>query len=220
MYSGTPGNHDSLIVSIPWSIAGITSPWGDLHGHSPPTFFGIGDSGITGIRGQAPMYVNTDGSITGLDINGNTVLWGNMSLSGNLNIPQNDYIRWLTNGYLTSTAANEMQVGPKASASPSTQTLNGQGSRGGTDINVAGGDFILVPGLGTGNAAGACLHLQGAHATTSGSTQQTGVDGVKICDDAVVIEQPITSGSTPAVTCPTGAPSSSFAVVNGIVTHC
>ena len=80
---------------------------------------------------------------------------------------------WTGRGILTSTGAGVIQAGAAAAASPVSQTLQAQGSRGGTDTNVAGADLTITPGAGTGSATGSSIIFKTPLATGSGSTQQT-----------------------------------------------
>ena len=71
------------------------------------------------------------------------------------------------------TATPCVQVGASNSATPIAQVIQGQGSRAGTDTNVAGGNLTIAAGQGTGNPAGSSLILQAPLAVGSGSGAQT-----------------------------------------------
>lgn len=70
-------------------------------------------------------------------------------------------------------AAATLQMGDANAAAPVAQTLQAQGSRSGTDSNVAGANLTIHPGAGTGNAAPSSLLFKTYAATTSGSGAQT-----------------------------------------------
>jgi hypothetical protein len=108
------------------------------------------------------------------------------------------------NGRLVSSGSGSWTLGLGNAAAPVSYTLQGQGSRGGTDSNVAGANITLASGLGTGNAAGATLTLSTAHATASGTGAQTLVSGLVLGDtsasfpnDSLVVGAP--TGGAPAV---------------------
>lgn len=77
-------------------------------------------------------------------------------------------------------AAATLQLGAAASATPVAQTLQAQGSRGGTDVNVAGGNLTIKSGAGTGNSTVSKIILQTPSIDGSGSTQQTQASRVVI----------------------------------------
>jgi hypothetical protein len=70
-------------------------------------------------------------------------------------------------------AAATWQLGAPAAAAPVNQTLQAQGSRPGTDTNVAGGNLLIQPGRGTGNSTSSSLNFDTWVAVASGSATQT-----------------------------------------------
>jgi hypothetical protein len=76
--------------------------------------------------------------------------------------------------------AGTTTLGAANAASPVNQTINAQGSRGGTDTNVAGATVTIQAGLGTGNATPAPLVLKSPAIGSTGTTQQTAVTGLTI----------------------------------------
>jgi len=72
---------------------------------------------------------------------------------------------------LSRRAAATLQLGDHDAAAPVAQTIAFQGSRGGTDTNVAGQDAVIQGSLGTGNAAPGQLIFKTGVAQASGSTQ-------------------------------------------------
>lgn len=82
-------------------------------------------------------------------------------------------IGWTGRGVMTSPAANQIRFGSADSATPSSQQLFTQGSRGGTDSNVAGGNLTIHSGQGTGSGTGSTLVLDTPLALGSGTTLQT-----------------------------------------------
>ena len=87
---------------------------------------------------------------------------------------------WTIRGVLTSPGAGQIQLGAANAASPVTQTLATQGSRSGTDTNVAGGNLTIQSGTGTGNATGSSLSLAAPLAVASGTGAQTQTIGLTI----------------------------------------
>lgn len=81
---------------------------------------------------------------------------------------------------VTREAAATFRLGDVNAASPVSQTLSTQGSRGGTDSNVAGGSLTLQSGLGTGTGTPSVLTLKSPAAAASGTTQQTAVAGLVV----------------------------------------
>ena len=81
---------------------------------------------------------------------------------------------------VTRAAAATLQLGGANAASPVAQTVQAQGSRVGTDSNVAGGNLMLQPGVGTGNAAPSALILNSWVAVGSGTATQTLTQTLKL----------------------------------------
>lgn len=70
-------------------------------------------------------------------------------------------------------AAATLQLGAANALAPVNQILQAQGSRAGTDSNVAGANLNIQPGTGTGNSVGAQLLLRTPAAGGSGNAAQT-----------------------------------------------
>jgi len=81
---------------------------------------------------------------------------------------------------ISRAAAATLQHGAADAASPVAQTVQSQGSRSGTDNNVAGGNFTLQSGNGTGNAAPSALILRSPVPVASGTGAQTQTEGLRI----------------------------------------
>jgi hypothetical protein len=75
--------------------------------------------------------------------------------------------------FIVRSAAATIQQGDANAASPVAQTLQAQGSRSGTDSNVAGANYTIRSGAGTGNATPSSLILQSYVAVASGTGAQT-----------------------------------------------
>lgn len=75
--------------------------------------------------------------------------------------------------FLTRSAAATLQQGAANAASPVAQTLQAQGSRSGTDTNVAGASYTIRPGAGTGDATPGALIFQTYVPVASGTGTQT-----------------------------------------------
>ena len=84
------------------------------------------------------------------------------------------------NTYIYSAGNNIVQFGAAPSATPSNYTLQAQGSRGGTDTDIAGANLTIRSGAGTGAAVGSSLIFQTPLATTSGTTAQTQTERMRI----------------------------------------
>lgn len=83
---------------------------------------------------------------------------------------------------LTSRTGTAIQFGPADSATPTAQLLAFQGSRGGTDSNVAGTNSTIQSSLGTGNAAASQLNVSRALMGASGNAQQTASNAITVCE--------------------------------------
>jgi len=122
---------------------------------------------------------------------------GSITSTGNSVISPTSAFNFSGRGKITSPASNQIQIGPTNSASPSSQTLSTQGSRGGTDSNVAGGNLTIQSGLGTGNATGSALTLQVPAPGTAGTAQETAYTELNLTSSAIAIGD---STNHPAVT--------------------
>lgn len=95
----------------------------------------------------------------------------------------------------TRGAAATIQQGDVNAASPVNQTYRAQGSRSGTDTNVAGANLTLQSGPGTGNSTGSSLIFQTPLAVASGSGAQTMTTVLQLSQGARIGFY----GTTPAV---------------------
>lgn len=84
--------------------------------------------------------------------------------------------------FLTRSAAATLKMGQADAASPVAQTLAFQGSRGGTDSNVAAPLATIQSPLGTGNAAGAGVAVSRAIMQASGTTAQAASHALVVCE--------------------------------------
>lgn len=75
--------------------------------------------------------------------------------------------------FLTRSAAAVLQLGARDAASPTSQTIRAQGSRGGIDTNVAGANLTLLASTGTGIAATSEIIFQAPIIVGSGTGAQT-----------------------------------------------
>jgi hypothetical protein len=82
---------------------------------------------------------------------------------------------------LTRSAAATLQLGAANAASPVSQTIKAQGSRSGTDTNVAGGSFTISSADATGNAAGTKLQWLRDLMGASGTAAQVKAPAETIC---------------------------------------
>ena len=113
-----------------------------------------------------------------IDGNGNlsvtTISSGAITSTNAVAVGAGNSLSWTGRGILTSQGAGQVRLGTTNAASPVSQTLDTQSSRGGTDTDTAGGSLTVIAGLGTGNSVPAVLALQaGGLSSTSGTTAQT-----------------------------------------------
>lgn len=123
---------------------------------------------------------------------------------------------------MTRSAAAVLQHGAANAASPVAQTVQAQGSRSGTDSNVAGASLTIRPGAGTGDATPGALILQSYVAVASGTGAQTATDTLTLNSGNAVF-----AGSVDAASYKVGGVAgadfgpgavASITVVKGIVT--
>ncbi len=75
--------------------------------------------------------------------------------------------------FLTRRAAANLQFGAADAASPVAQIVTAQGSRSGTDNNIAGANLTIQAGRGTGNSTTSSISFQTPLAVASGTGAQT-----------------------------------------------
>lgn len=112
---------------------------------------------------------------------------------------------WNSDLYLSRSAAATLQLGAADAASPVAQTFRAQGSRGGTDSNVGGGNLTLQSGTGTGTGTISTLILRSPVEAASGSTAQTQTTGLTICNGTARLASYAVAGVPSASTSGAGA---------------
>lgn len=120
--------------------------------------------------------------------------------------------------FLSRSAAAVLQIGAANAASPVNQSLRAQGSRGGTDTNVAGGSLTVYSGLGTGTATPSELIFQTGVVQASGTTQHTLTDAAKITAGGLQNtkgDKFLTADHTNATATPTNLTDLTVTVVSG-----
>lgn len=98
--------------------------------------------------------------------------------------------------YLSRGGAATLQLGAANAASPVSQTLRAQGSRSGTDSNVAGGSLTIQPGPGTGTGAGTKVQVQRNLVTSTGSGAQATGPAETYCESKTLSN---TTGTATAI---------------------
>ena len=135
--------------------------------------------GVVPVSNGIISFVDSSGSdVNRLQLGGSTASFPAIGRSGTSLVLQ------LADGTLqvplTPAAAATLQLGVAASATPVAQTLQAQGSRGGTDSNVGGANITLQSGAGTGTGTRSTLILRSPLLAASGTTQQTQTTGLTI----------------------------------------
>jgi hypothetical protein len=172
-------------ASSTWSTSGTAF---GINGHSGA----IGNMVDFQLDGSSKFKVDSAGNVTGVA----------GLFSGAITVGSVQTLTWSSRGIFSSPAAGQIQFGAANAASPVAQTILTQGSRGGTDTNVAGAAMTIQSGLGTGNATGSTLTLSTPHAGSTGTTQQTANAQITISDNLVAINQIASdSGKTDATVC-------------------
>lgn len=113
-------------------------------------------------------------------------------------------------------AAATIQLGGANAASPISQTLQSQGSRGGTDSDVAGSSLTIRSGVGTGLGKPSPLILAGNIYGVTGSVAQTVVKRKAFHVSAKVI----TNNTATTIVTSAGANSSSIGVMINYTVNC
>lgn len=116
------------------------------------------------------------------------------------------YFGWSSNGaasgpqdvFLARRAAANPNLGAADAASPVSQTLSVQGSRGGTDSNVSGGNLTIISGLGTGTSTGSTMTFQTPHTAGATTTAQVATTQLFLGDN--VVQMPALAASSAAQT--------------------
>lgn len=116
-----------------------------------------------------------------------------VSMGAITNIPLNLRVNNATRLYISATAGLIVH-GAADAASPVNQILTSQGSRVGTDSNVAGSNFTFKPGVGTGNATPSALNFNSWVAVASGSATQT--DTLTMQITAGIVSIPVATDAT------------------------
>lgn len=104
-----------------------------------------------------------------------------------------------------TSAGGVTQLSTFDAVSPVAQTLQAQGSRTGTDSNVAGASLTIRPGKGTGNASPGQLILQSYVAVASGSGAQTAATTLTLNNGVPVFPSFTVAGLPSAATAGAGA---------------
>lgn len=107
--------------------------------------------------------------------------------------------------YLRRVAGANLALGNVDAASPVSQILSAQGSRGGTDSNVSGGNLSIISGLGTGNSTPSSLILQSPLIGSSGTAAQVATTGLTILNGTAKLTSYTVSGLPSASVCGAGA---------------
>jgi len=150
--------------------------------------FATGSGWLHGAAGRIQFLENSQevaaaGSSTtlGLGINASYPLsWG--VLGGTMDL------------FLTYRAAATLQLGAADSGTPVAQTLAFQGSRGGTDTNVAGAAATIQGSLGTGTGGGGDIAIRTAPRGSTGTAQNTPSDRLVLAAKQVTLTE---SSATP-----------------------
>lgn len=113
--------------------------------------------------------------------------------------------------FLTRSAAATLQLGAADAASPVAQTLQAQGSRSGTDTNVAGANLTVQSGAGTGNAPPSSLIFKSYTAVASGTGAQTATTALTLTGANATVAGTLTVGGLTSGRVP-------FASTSGLIT--
>lgn len=143
---------------------------------------------------------------------------GSGTLSNSLTIGATGNMTWNGRAVLTSQASNTIRTGNTNGAAPVNYTIDAQGSRGGTDTNVAGANLTIQSGSGTGSSTGSSLIFRTPHTQAGGTTQQPYNTQLTLSDNLVSASSPLISvaGTRFSVASGTGACATSSTLVGGV----
>ncbi len=152
------------------------------------------------IVGTGSVGTNLQGNNVHMTISGGSIAAagiGNDGVGGPIvELPSIGKLGWASTTDVTANTSDTLisraapatvQLGGSNAASPVAQTLQAQGSRGGTDTNVSGANLTIGSGDGTGSGTGSTLTFQTPHATTTGTTQQTMTSQLVLGDNTVAV---------------------------------
>ena len=161
--SGTTAQTLNTILTLQDSGTGGTS--------APQALFAAGTS-------SHPSIIL--GGTYGLYMSGSTMTTNAAFRSSTQLVDNSGYFGFAARSYITSPSVNVIQMGFNNSATPASYTIQTEGSRGGTDTDIAGGNLTIQSGTGTGAATGSSLIFQTPLATTTGTTAQTQTERMRI----------------------------------------
>lgn len=132
-------------------------------------------SGALAVQGTTTLgnSSSTDGAIFNINKASGAGIFSVDTSANTTTLASAHSLMWSTDLVLSRAAAASLRLGGANSGSPVSQTLIAQGSRSGTDSNVAGGNLTIVSGIGTGNSTGSSLILSSPVAVASGTGAQT-----------------------------------------------
>lgn len=131
--------------------------------------------GITGTIAQFNTAV-TDADLATLAAN---------TFTGDQQLASGTTLNWNNDTFTSRRAAATFQFGAADAASPVAQTIAFQGSRGGTDTNVAAVQATVVGSLGTGTGTVGDVVVQTGTVAASGSTQHAAATRLTINSTAM-----------------------------------
>lgn len=143
---------------------------------SPGKGTGVGGSFIVQTAPAGSTGTTVNSPVTALTIDSTAkALFGGTIDAGNNNVDRVNLVRFnnSADARISSGATSVIGWGSTAAASPINYTIQGQGSRAGTDSNVAGASLIYASGQGTGNSTPSTLSFQTPVAVASGTGAQT-----------------------------------------------
>ena len=129
----------------------------------------------TQVGGVSKFSVNTAGTAAAVNVIADTLTAavGNVSLSYKSGKISFGAQTWFGNASAGNYPAASFQFGADDSSSPIAQTVGFQGSRGGTDTNVAGVNASIVGSLGTGTATSGQVIISAGTPKMTGPAQHT-----------------------------------------------
>jgi len=131
------------------------------------------------IGGASKFSVDRNGNITGSS---------SLTMTANVQAGSASAFKWSGgHGIISSPAAGQVQLGDANAVSPVAQLLSTQGSRSGTDSNVAGANLTISSGLGTGTATPSTFTLSAPIAVASGTGAQTQTAHITLSNTDIVL---------------------------------
>lgn len=202
--TGTTGTFDfSGALQAVAPAGAVGTPAYSFTGATTSGLWVTGTEVVTSSSGAATLSVRATGTTGIYTSSGNAFGWSSTSASTGS-----------PDAFLTRFAAANIRLGAGDSATPTAQTLGFQGSRGGTDTDIAGTSSTIQSSLGTGQGAGAAVNISRAVMKATGTTQQTAAHAFTACESKTLSNTTGTATALANITLPNNSSGAAYATVS------